>query len=137
LNLLYLFEISFYCLSFSLKIHLTNIKQLLNHMILLDLGTKFDSGPSNKWGCILAIIRRCYLTCFYIAYFCIFNYYLLWSLSITFYTITIAPRIIPPKIAFLKATLGPDLNAKSPPVNAPAVIWLKASYCFLILISEH
>jgi len=29
---------------------------------------------------------------------------------------------MPPKIAFLKATLAPARNAKSPPVTAPAVI---------------
>ena len=41
---------------------------------------------------------------------------------------------MPPKIAFLKATLAPDLNAKRPPVTAPAIIWLIAPSSFLIPI---
>ena len=57
-------------------------------------------------------------------YYCIFNYCLRFILIITIYTNRIDARIIPPKTAFLNATRAPALNAKSPPVTAPAVIWL-------------
>ena len=51
---------------------------------------------------------------------------MLWYFIINRSTITIDPRIIPPKIAFLRATRIPERKAKRPPVTAPAVIWFKA-----------
>lgn len=41
------------------------------------------------------------------------------------------PNIMPPKIPFFRATRAPERKASSPPVMAPATIWLKASYFFL------
>lgn len=42
------------------------------------------------------------------------------------YTITIEPKIMPPKIAFFKATRAPERKANKPPVTAPAMIWFIA-----------
>jgi hypothetical protein len=57
------------------------------------------------------------------------------NLIITASTKLIEPKINPPKIAFLPAILGPARKAKSPPVSAPAAIWLNASYLFRIAMS--
>jgi len=49
-------------------------------------------------------------------------------LIIPIYTTPIAARNKAPKIAFLNAILRPALNARSPPVTPPAIIWLMISY---------
>jgi NAD(P)-dependent dehydrogenase (short-subunit alcohol dehydrogenase family) len=51
------------------------------------------------------------LFCFYTNYFCISSSCFLCIFIIIFYTTTIAPRIIPPNTAFLKATRAPALKA--------------------------
>jgi hypothetical protein len=67
-----------------------------------------------------------YFCCCSSSFFCIF--------IITFSTITMEPNIMPPKIPFFRATRAPERKASSPPVMAPATIWLKASYFFLMAI---
>ena len=89
----------------------------------------------NKSGRILASFIRCDFAYFSFIYSCICNYSLRFRFIIISSTILIDPNIIPPNIAFLKAILGPARKAKSPPVIAPAAIWLNASYLFLSAIS--
>ena len=49
-------------------------------------------------------------------------------------TITIDPKIIPPKMAFLRATRIPERKANKPPVTAPATIWFTAPSSLRIAI---
>lgn len=105
---------------------------IYHHIILLTLGTKLSPVPSNKSGRILANCLRCYLFCLSTNYFCAWSSCFFCIFIITFSTITIDPKIIPPNTAFLKATRMPARKANNPPVTAPAVIWLNASSFFLI-----
>lgn len=89
-------------------------------------GTRLSPDPSKSCGCCLASILRCSLVICSIIYCCISRAFMLWYFIITRSTITIDPKIMPPNIAFLKATLAPERKASRPPVTAPATIWLKA-----------
>ena len=110
------------------------IKHDLNHMSLCTLGIKLSPVPSNSWGCCLASILLCSLVICSIISCCIYLAFIDWYFIIRRSTITIEPRIIPPNIAFLKATLQPERKARRPPVTAPATIWFTAPYYLRIPI---
>lgn len=105
---------------------MTEYKQK-HHPNLAILGLRLSPDPSNSSGRILANCLRCSRFCRYTYSFCIYNYCFFCIFIISFYTIVIEPKIMPPNIAFLKATRMPALKASRPPVIAPAAIWLKAS----------
>ncbi len=52
-------------------------------------------------------------------------------------TTPIAAKNSDPNTAFLNAILRPDLNANSPPVTPPAIIWFMMSYLFLMEMSTQ
>lgn len=93
--------------------------------------------PSKSCGYCFANLRRSSRVILSIIYCCISRAFVLWYFMIRRSTITIEPKIIPPKIAFLKATRAPERNASSPPVTAPATIWFSGPSSCRIAISEQ
>ena len=88
------------------------------------LGTRLSIGPSKSCGYCLAKILRCSRIARSVISFCASRADMLWNFIISLSTITIDPRIMPPKTAFFRATRAPERKASSPPVTAPAMIWL-------------